>query len=186
MHGRNIYLVGLMGAGKSSVARELARLLGREAADTDAEVVRAAGRSIPEIFAAEGEAGFRSREAAALALLAGRSDLVIATGGGIVLRAENRERMRATGRVFYLHAPAEELHRRVARGGIPGRPLLAGGDPLGTLRRLLAERDPLYRATAHHVMESLAEHGPAQMAERIRQVLSEEKEEETDAGTGPG
>lgn len=178
----NIYLVGLMGAGKSSVARELGRRMGRPVADTDAEVARQAGRSVAQIFATDGEAAFRDRESAVLAQVAARGGLVVATGGGIVLREANRQELRASGRVVYLQADPAELLRRLSRGGIAARPLLAVADPLARLRELLAEREPLYRGVAHHVVTTVAEITAGGMAERILRIL----EEETDGGAGPG
>lgn len=150
----NVVLVGLMGSGKSSVGRILAKTLGRPFVDTDQVVIAAAGHPIPEIFAAEGEAGFRAREARAVAEAAARDGQVIATGGGAVLAEANREALRRTGLVIWLAAPAEELLRRALLQGVAKRPLLAGEDPLGKMQALMAEREPAYRAAAHHRIET--------------------------------
>lgn len=145
----NIILIGLMGAGKSAVGRSLAERLGRPFIDTDALVEEQAGRPIPAIFAEEGEEGFRRREAAVIASLRERDGLVVATGGGAVLRPENRAALRSSGVVVWLEAAPEVLLERAAAQGVKTRPLLTGGDPLERLRRLAAERDAAYRETAH-------------------------------------
>lgn len=150
----NIVLVGLMGSGKSSVGRILAETLGRPFVDTDALVAAEAGRSIPDIFADEGEAGFRAREAAAIATITADDGQVVATGGGAVLAEANREALRRTGLVIWLDAPADELFRRAAAQGVESRPLLAGDDPLGRLQALSLQRAPAYAACAHHRIET--------------------------------
>ncbi|BDG60288.1 shikimate kinase [Caldinitratiruptor microaerophilus] len=163
----NLYLVGLMGSGKTTVARIVAARLGWPWLDTDDLVQRDAGRTIPEIFAAEGEAGFRRREHEALARVAREGGRVVATGGGIVLLPENRALLRSTGFTVYLEVPPEELHRRLSRGrGLASRPLLSVPDPLGRLRALLAEREPLYREVAHAVVSG-RRGPPAAVAERV-------------------
>lgn len=170
----NIYLIGPMGAGKSTVARALAARLVRHWTDTDLEVEEATGLSIPAIFAAEGEEGFRRHEEAALARVAERGDLVVATGGGIVIRPVNQERMRRSGRVVYLTAAPEELYRRLTQGQELGdRPLLKGKDPLARLQALLAEREPLYRAVAELVIETDGK-APPDIAEEIAEWLGDE------------
>lgn len=146
----NIVLIGLMGSGKSAVGRDLASTLGRPFIDTDQAVEEAAGRPIPAIFADEGEAGFRAREASVVETAAALDGQVIATGGGAVLAAANREALRRTGLLIWLDAPAEELFRRASLQGVAGRPLLAGPDPLARILALQTEREPIYRAAAHH------------------------------------
>jgi len=138
----NIVLVGLMGSGKTTVGRIAAHTLGFEFVDTDQLIIEDAGRSIPEIFAAEGEEGFRRRETAALRSLAGRDRLVIATGGGIVTRPENLAVLRQLGFVVWLDAGIETLRRRTAHS--QDRPLLNDPDPLSKLRSLHETRSPLY------------------------------------------
>jgi shikimate kinase len=148
-------LIGPPGAGKSTLAPLLAAALGTTAHDLDAEIEAAAGRTIAELFAAEGEAAFRRRERDELtALLAGAalpSSGVIATGAGCVLDPANRAEMRGNARVVFLAAaPSTQLQRLSASAALAQRPLLAGsGDPLARLAALYAERLPLYRAAAH-------------------------------------
>lgn len=148
----NIYLVGPMGAGKTTVGRELARRLKRNFIDVDHEIERRTGVRIPTIFEFEGESGFREREANLIEEICGNSGLVVATGGGVVLRPENRQRLHESGIVIYLHAPPHRLYERTRKD--PNRPLLQVKDPEARIRELLAERDPLYRETAHLVIES--------------------------------
>jgi len=152
LHRGNLYLVGLPGAGKSTLGRQLARRLDREFVDADRELERALGVSIPTIFEIEGEASFRDREEATLALLVARTGIVLATGGGVVIRAANRERLKANGTVIYLHAhPATVFHRvHLSRN----RPLLNTPDKLARLEELYRSRDALYREVADLVLES--------------------------------
>lgn len=145
-HDAPVFLVGMMGAGKTTIGRGLARLLGREFLDLDHELEARCGVRVPTIFEIEGEAGFRKRESAALASCAGRRNIVMATGGGAVLAAENRAALKRSGIVIYLRASVDELYRRTARDR--NRPLLATADPRATLRQLLAAREPLYREVA--------------------------------------
>ncbi len=138
------YLTGPMGSGKSTVGRALADRLGAELVDLDDVVVEIAGKAVPAIFEAEGEARFRDLEERALGMVAQRTGpLVVATGGGVVLRAANRFRMAASGTVVYLHADVDALLERTA--GDTSRPLLQVDDPRAKLEALQAERDPLYR-----------------------------------------
>ena len=150
--GENIYLVGLMGAGKTTVGRLLARRLKLRFLDSDQEIERRCGVKIPLIFEIEGEAGFRGREAQAIAELTALDGVVLATGGGAVLLDENRKRLAARGTVVYLRASPEELYKRVHYDR--NRPLLATGDPLARLRALYAERDSLYRGVADLVVDT--------------------------------
>ena len=148
----NLVLVGPMGSGKSSVAREIAGKTGRRREDTDRLVVDRAGASIAAIFAAHGEAHFRELETAALGSLATRTGLVIATGGGIILRDENRALLRKLGVVVWLTAREEVLFERVSRNR--RRPLLHTADPRATLRDLLARRWSLYQQCAHLTVDT--------------------------------
>ncbi|MDA7967493.1 MAG: shikimate kinase [Gammaproteobacteria bacterium] len=149
----HIYLIGLMAAGKSTVGRNLARLLRREFIDIDAAIEEKTGVTVSHIFEIEGEPGFRKREAKLLAEVAGANvaanggGAVVATGGGIVLREDNRELMRASGAVVYLRAARELLLERLKRARADARPLLQD-DPEGVITRLLAERGPIYAAAA--------------------------------------
>ena len=148
----NIYLVGMMGAGKTTVGRLLARRLKLRFVDCDEEIRCRCGVSIPLIFEIEGEAGFRAREAQAIEDLTGLDGIVLATGGGAVLNEASRARLAARGTVIYLRARPEELYERVRHDR--DRPLLATADPLEKLRRLYAERDPLYRSVADLVVDT--------------------------------
>lgn len=143
----NILLIGLMGSGKTTVGRIVSQMIGFQFVDTDAMIVETAGKTIPEIFAAEGEAGFRLRESAALRSLLGRRGCVIATGGGIITQPRNLPILRHLGYIVWLDADPERLARRTAMNN--NRPLLAGEeDPKAKLERLLTERKPLYKSMA--------------------------------------
>ena len=152
LHRGNLFLVGLPGAGKSTLGRQLARRLSKTFVDADAELERKLGVTIPTIFEIEGEASFRDREETALAEIAALSNIVLATGGGVVIRTANRERLRMNGTVVYLHALPETLRERTRRSR--QRPLLNTTDPLARLAELYAARDPLYREVAESVVES--------------------------------
>ena len=141
-----------MGAGKSTVGRLLARRLGKRFVDTDHEIEKRNGVTIPVIFEIEGEDGFRKREQEVLVDLAQEADLVLSTGGGIVLRSDNREVLRNEGFVVYLSARPELLAERTRHDR--SRPLLNVDDPLARLRELYTVRDPLYREVAHAVVET--------------------------------
>jgi len=143
---RNVYLVGLMGAGKTTVGKALARHLGYRFLDSDHEVEVRTGVSLATIFEIEGEDGFRKREGQVIAELADLKRHVVATGGGSVLRPENRLVLRASGTVVYLDVPLNTLYERTRHDR--KRPLLQVKDPRQKLRDLLAERDPLYREVA--------------------------------------
>ncbi len=146
----NIYLIGLMGAGKTTVGRQLAKKLGRPFYDSDHEVVERTGVPIPTIFEIEGESGFRKRESQTIAALTSQEGIVMATGGGAVLDEENRRNMHATGWVVYLNVPPIMLFQRTRNDR--NRPLLQVSDPLARLEELHQKRDPLYRETAHIVV----------------------------------
>ena len=135
-----------MGSGKTSVGKRLANELNLDFIDSDHEVERRTGTTIPIIFDIEGEAGFRKREAAVIDELTARNNIVLATGGGAVLNSENRDRLKARGTVVYLSATADELYERTARDR--NRPLLQTEDPRSKIVELLQERDPLYREIA--------------------------------------
>jgi len=148
----NIYLVGLMGAGKTTVGRHLAKRLGWPFLDSDQLVVERTGVSIPTIFEIEGEAGFRRREKQAILDLSGQANIVLATGGGAVLDADNRQRLMDTGWVVYLDIPPALIFKRMCNQR--NRPLLCVDNPLARLEELHVQRDPLYRAAAHHVINT--------------------------------
>ena len=147
-----IALVGLPGVGKSTVGRHLARSLGRRFIDSDTEIERQIGCSIREYFEREGEAVFRDIEQAVIATLVAGPDTVLATGGGAVLREANRQALRDASTVVYLRSKPEELFRRLRHDTY--RPLLQVRDPLRKLRDLFADRDPLYRRTAHFTIDT--------------------------------
>lgn len=142
----------MMGAGKTTVGRLLARRLKRRFLDSDQEVERRCGVRIPVIFDIEGEAGFRARESRVIAELSALEEIVLATGGGAVLAERNRRRLAARGRVIYLHARPAHLWLRVRHDR--NRPLLATPDPQKRLEELYAERDPLYREVADIVLDT--------------------------------
>ena len=148
----NIYLVGLMGAGKTTVGRHLAKRLGRRFVDSDDEIETRTGVRIPIIFEIEGEAGFRAREVQVLQALTREVGLVMATGGGAVLDPVNRANLANNGMVVYLCAQPQQLWQRTRHGR--NRPLLQVADPLAKLQELYVERDPLYREIADIVVES--------------------------------
>ena len=140
--GRSIVLVGMMGAGKSSVGRRLAARLGLSFADADAEIEAAAGMTIPEIFSAHGEPYFRSGEARVIARLLEGGPQVMATGGGAFMHPGTRAMIRQKGVSIWLKADYDVLLRRVRRRG--DRPMLKTADPAETLRQLMDARDPIY------------------------------------------
>lgn len=146
MARENVFLVGPMGAGKTTVGRCLAKILDREFVDLDAEIEARCGANIRWIFDVEGEQGFRERETALLREITDRAGLVVATGGGIVLRSENRELLRKSGQVIYLAVPPRELYERT-RNDLH-RPLLQVPNRREVIERLVGERDPLYREVA--------------------------------------
>lgn len=148
----NLYLVGLMGAGKTTVGRLLARHYGCTFHDSDHEIEARTGVKIPVIFEIEGEAGFRRREESAIAELTALSGIVLATGGGAVLSATNRERLKQSGVVIYLRGSPEHLYERTRHDR--NRPLLQTDNPLEKLRELYRQRDPLYREIADIVVDT--------------------------------
>ena len=150
--GDNLVLIGPMGSGKSSLARQLARLTARRWVDTDKMVVQRVGLPITEIFAQQGEATFRQLETEALTSLRQEHRLIVATGGGIVTQPDNLSLLRSLGCVIFLTASLEVLFERVSRN--QHRPLLHTADPAGTLRELYARRLPLYTACAHFVVNT--------------------------------
>jgi shikimate kinase len=148
----NIFLVGLMGAGKTTVGKLLAKTLDKTFYDSDLEIERRTGVNIPLIFELEGEAGFRKRESLMIAELAAMDDVVLATGGGAVLREENRLVLASHGAVVYLRANVDELCHRTR--GDRNRPLLQTEDPRARLQELYNQRDPLYCEIADMIVDT--------------------------------
>jgi shikimate kinase len=147
---RNIYLVGPMGTGKTAVGKVLARVVGIPFVDSDAEIERQAGVDIPYIFEQEGEAGFRRREREVLAEICRHEPVVLATGGGAVLAPENRELLKGSGVVVFLHTSVPHQLQRVGSGR--SRPMLHGVDIARRLEELNKVRQPLYREIADVVL----------------------------------
>jgi shikimate kinase len=149
---KNIFLVGPMGAGKSTIGRRLAEMLNMEFDDTDHEIRRRTGVDIATVFDFEGEEGFRRREKAVVDELTQRSGLILATGGGVVLDAENRRFLSARGIVVYLYCTPDQQYRRTEKDRT--RPLLQTENPLQRLQEFMEERDPLYRQIADFVVST--------------------------------
>ena len=148
----NIFLVGMMGAGKTSVGRVLAKRMNKIFYDSDHVIEERTGVKIPVIFEIEGEPGFRHREAAVLDELTALDEVVLATGGGAVLAQENRDRLHARGTVVYLRASVKDLLNRTRHD--KNRPLLQTADPRARLEELYEMRDPLYREVAHIMIDT--------------------------------
>jgi len=161
-----VFLVGLMGAGKTTVGRLLARRLKARFLDSDHEICGLTGVNIPTIFEIEGEAGFRRREAEVIERLTGERGIVLATGGGAVLDSKSRRCLRDRGLVVYLSATPETLHERIRHD--VNRPLLQTDDRLARLRDLYRQRDPLYREIAHIIVEV----GRSSASHAVRQILA--------------
>jgi shikimate kinase len=159
-----IVLIGMMGAGKSTIGRLLAEAIGFEFIDADRELEARSGVSIPTIFEIEGEDGFRRRETVLLDELSQRPRIVLATGGGAVLDGQTRQRLRERALVIYLRATADEVHRRTRRD--KSRPLLQAENPRERIEQLLSEREPLYAQTAHLSFQSAAAN-PKRLVERL-------------------
>ena len=148
----NLFLIGPMGAGKSAVGRQLARMLHKSFVDSDDEIESRTGVDIPFIFEKEGEAGFRKREAKVLDDLSQQQGMVLATGGGAVVDEKTRSRLGARGFVVYLQTSVDQQLERTRRGR--ERPLLSAEDPRQVLEALMADRDPLYREIADLVVNT--------------------------------
>ncbi|CAM4197645.1 shikimate kinase [Kerstersia similis] len=151
-HDLPIFLVGMMGAGKTTIGKRLARACGRDFLDLDHELEARCGVRVPVIFEIEGEAGFRRRETAALEECTRQRGIILATGGGAPVALENRALLKQRGIVVYLRASVDELWRRTCTDR--NRPLLATSDPRTTLRDLLARREPIYEEVADIVVDT--------------------------------
>ena len=166
----NIYLIGLMGAGKSTAGRLLAQTMGREFYDSDDEIVKRTGASIPTIFEIEGEAGFREREQRMIAELCARKSVILGTGGGAILREANREALKNTGWVVYLSTSPERLINRTRYD--KNRPLLQTANPLSVLTQLYEVRHPIYQDLADIVITTGAGHVTHVVAHIIEQLIA--------------
>ncbi len=148
----NIILIGPMGAGKTTIGRQIARVLGFEFFDSDREIEERTGVAIPLIFELEGEDGFRRREIDVIADLSKKKNIVLATGGGAVLKSENQQALKSSGTVVYLCAGIDDLLERTAKD--KNRPLLQTDDPRKKLQAILTEREPIYRELADIILET--------------------------------
>ncbi|WP_022653296.1 shikimate kinase AroK [Aquaspirillum serpens] len=164
----NLFLVGLMGAGKTTVGRQLARLTGKTFYDSDHEIEARTGVRIPVIFEIEGEAGFRVRESEMIAELAALPDIVLATGGGAVLDPHNRQILANHGTVIYLRASIDDLLARTQHD--KNRPLLQTANPRAKLEALFAQRDPLYREVADIVVDTSRQNINTLVHRLLRQI----------------
>ena len=167
----NIFLIGLMGAGKTTHGKQLAALLQRDFIDSDQLICQRTGVSIPTIFELEGEGGFRKREAAVIDELTRRHPIILATGGGAALSPDNRRFLHTRGTVIYLHATPEILYRRISCD--KNRPLLQVNDPLAKLQQLYQQRDPLYRATAHLIFNISPQYSCPQITKQLLQLIQQ-------------
>jgi shikimate kinase len=148
----NLILVGMMGSGKTTMGRSLAKYLGKVFVDSDEEIIKRTGVTIPHVFDIEGEEGFRLRETVAIAEIVQRDNLVLATGGGAVLAEQNRTMLQQNGVVIYLKASVHDLWQRTRHDR--NRPLLQTADPYAKLTELFHQRDPLYLQVADIVVQS--------------------------------
>jgi shikimate kinase len=151
-HPKNLFLVGPMGAGKSAVGRQLARLTHLDFVDSDEEIESRTGVDIPFIFEKEGEEGFRKRESKVIDELSSRDGIVMATGGGAVVDPESRSRLGGRGFVVYLYTSVKQQLERTQRGR--NRPMLENGDKEKVLEELMELRDPMYREIADLIVET--------------------------------
>ncbi len=166
---RNIFLVGMPGAGKSTLGKSLAKRLSLSFVDADSELVAKTGVPIATIFEFEGEAGFRLRESQLLLELVNRQGIVLATGGGVILAENNRQALRNHGVVIYLRASLDDLRARTQRD--TKRPLLQSGNPVNVLRELLNAREPLYNEVAHLTVDT-GRQPAGKLAEMIVETLA--------------
>ena len=166
---QSVYLIGPMGAGKSTIGRLLSQELKFEFYDSDKVIEERCGADIPWIFDKEGEAGFREREVSVIEEMTGVSGIVLATGGGAILREENRRNLASRGTVVYLCTSVEQQLSRTSRDR--NRPLLQTPNPEQVLRSLFAERDPLYRSVADIVIET-DQRNPRWVVQELKKHLS--------------
>ena len=168
---RNLILIGPMGAGKSTIGRQVSSLLHYEFVDSDHEIEERSGADIPWIFDVEGEEGFRKRESAMIEELTQLSHIVLATGGGAIMREDNRRAIAAGGIVVYLRATVEQQLARTSRD--QNRPLLQTSDPRSVLTKLMEVRDPLYKEIADYVVET-EQGGVKDVASKIASLVNDD------------
>ena len=166
----NLILVGMMGSGKTTMGRALAKHLGKAFVDSDEEIIKRTGVTIPHIFDIEGEAGFRQREATTIRELVRRDNMVLATGGGAVVDEQNRAMLRQNGIVIYLKASVHDLWHRTRHDR--NRPLLQAGNPHAKLAELFQLRDPLYRQVSDIVVQSGRQNAHALMLRLAGEIES--------------
>lgn len=166
----NIFLVGLMGAGKTTIGRQLSKSLDKPFVDSDHEIEQRTGVNIPVIFEVEGEAGFRQREKAMIEELSQRRDIILATGGGAVLNEDNRRNLKENGVVIYLRANVFDLLARTRHDR--NRPLLQTADPQKKLEELFQQRDPLYREVADIIIDT-GQQSVSQLTRLLEKKLQE-------------
>jgi len=167
MNKKNIYLIGLMGAGKTTIGRLLAKSLGQAFYDSDKAIEDQTGVDIATIFEFEGEKGFRIREKKMIKELAQLEDIILATGGGVILDQENREQLKENGFVVYLQCSVDRIADRTSRNS--QRPLLNVENPKETIQTLINEREDLYLACADFVIDS----GQMQSKQAVKEILKE-------------
>lgn len=165
----NIYFIGLMGAGKTTIGRLLAKQLGREFYDSDVEIERKTGVKIPLIFELEGEDGFRKRETAAIEELTQLNNIIMATGGGAILLPENRALLKKNSKIIYLRGKVNDLYQRTRHDKT--RPLLQGGNLRQKLERLYIQRDPIYASLADYIVDTGAQ-SAVEITHTIEQLLT--------------
>ncbi len=164
----NIFLIGPMGAGKTTIGRQVAKKLSYQFYDSDHEIEKRTGVNIPLIFELEGEDGFRKRESQVISELVLLKNIVLSTGGGSVLDQENRNALQNNGYVIYLKSTAEKLYKRTA--GDKRRPLLQTDDRLSKIKNILTEREPIYLSVANEVIDT-HELGIKQITEKILESM---------------
>jgi shikimate kinase len=173
LHSGNLILVGMMGSGKTTMGRALAKHLGKVFVDSDEEIIKRTGVTVPHIFDVEGEAGFRLRETAAIRDVVGRDNMVLATGGGAVLEEQNRAMLQQNGIVIYLKASVHDLWQRTRHDR--NRPLLQTKDPHAKLNELFRQRDPLYQQVSDIVVQSGKQSAHALMLHLADEIEAFEK-----------
>ncbi|MGD8914573.1 MAG: shikimate kinase AroK [Candidatus Thiodiazotropha sp.] len=173
MRIQNLFLIGPMGAGKTTVGKQLAEFLHMSFIDSDHEIQRRTGVDIPTIFEFEGEDGFRQRESAVIHELTAREGVVLATGGGVIMREQNRKLLSARGVVVYLRCSVRQQYERTHRD--KNRPLLSTPDPMARLKELMAVRDPYYRETAD-IIVSTEGRNTQSVVQDIRRQLDDMKQ----------